>query len=55
MPYKIRKLPGRDTYRVTSEKSGTIKARETTLQKARSQVRLLHALNNPKFKKKTSV
>ena len=55
MPYKIRKLPGRDTYRVTSEKSGTIKARETTLQRARAQVRLLHALNNPKFKKKTSV
>lgn len=55
MPYKIRKLPGRDTYRVTSSKSGAVKARETTLQKAQAQVRLLHAINNTKFKKRISV
>lgn len=55
MPYKIRKLPGRDTYRVTSSKSGTVKAQETTLQEAKAQVRLLPALNNPKFKKRPSV
>lgn len=55
MPYKIRKLPGRDTYRVTSSKSGAVKARETTLEKAQAQVRLLHALNSPKFKKRISV
>ena len=55
MPYKIRKLPGRNTYRVTSNKSGTVKARETTLEKAKAQVRLLRALNNPKFKNRISV
>lgn len=54
MPYKIRKLPGRNMYLVTGEE-GKIKSRETTLHKAKSQVRLLHALNNPKFKKRISV
>ena len=54
MPYKIRKLPGRKIYRVTGE-DGKIKSRGTTLEKAKSQVRLLYALNNPKFKKRTIV
>ena len=51
MPYKIRKLPGRELYRVTG-KEGAIKARGTTLPRAKAQVRLLQALNNPKFKKR---
>lgn len=52
MPYKVRKLPLKNKYRVTGPE-GKIKARETTLEKAQAQVRLLYALNNPKFKKKT--
>lgn len=49
MPYKIRKLPGKNLYRVTSE-SGSVKAKATTRTKALKQVRLLYALNNPTFK-----
>ena len=49
MPYKIRKLPGKNLYRVTSVESGKIMSKGTTLKKAKAQVRLMYALNNPKF------
>jgi hypothetical protein len=43
MPYKIRKLPGIKRYRVYSK--NVVKAKNTTLAKARAQVRLLRAVN----------
>lgn len=49
MPYKIRKLPKKNLYRVTSRDTGKIKSHGTTLEKAKAQVRLLYALNSDKF------
>jgi hypothetical protein len=49
MPYRVRKLPGRPLYRVTAVDTGKILSKGTTLEKAKSQIRLLYALNNPKF------
>lgn len=51
MPYKIRKLPNRDLYRVygvdpASGHAVDIKARETTLAKAKAMVRLLRAIEH---------
>jgi len=46
MPYKIRKLPNRDMYRVYNVDTKEIKARETTLAKAKAMVRLLNAVNH---------
>ena len=45
MPYSIRKLPGKNLYRVRQMKTGQIKANATTLAKAQAQVRLLHMIN----------
>ena len=53
MPYTIRKLPKKNLYRVTSKDSGKVVSKGTTLEKAKSQVRLLYALNNPSFKKRS--
>lgn len=50
MPYKIRKLPRRDLYRVTGAQ-GQVKSRGTTLQKAKAQVRLLNVINSKKLTK----
>lgn len=55
MPYKIRKLPGRDMYRVTNSETKEIKAKETTLEKAKAMVKLLNAVQhgwkpNPKYR-----
>lgn len=52
MPYTIRKLPKKNLYRVTSKDSGRVMSMGTTLEKAKSQVKLLYALNNPTFKKR---
>lgn len=52
MPYTIRKLPKKDLYRVTSKNSGKVMSKGTTLDKAKAQVRLLYALNNPSFSPK---
>lgn len=51
MPYKIRKLPNRDMYRVhridpVSGRAVDIKAKETTLVKARAMVRLLRGIDH---------
>ncbi|NDE18064.1 hypothetical protein EBZ80_24410 [bacterium] len=50
MPFKIRKLPGRDTYRVyqldDQGRTVRIRARETTLSKAKGLVRLLHGVEH---------
>ena len=48
MPYKIRKLPS-GLYRVRSANTGEIKSKATTLDKAKKQIKLLYALNNPGF------
>ena len=48
MPYKIRKLPGKNRYRVTQTNTGQIRAKSTTLKKAQAQVRLLYMLNRQK-------
>ena len=44
MPYSIRKLPGKNKYRVKQIKTGKIVAKSTTLKKAHAQVRLLQSL-----------
>jgi len=50
MPFKIRKLPLRDRYRVYSVDARghvvSVKAKETTLAKAKALVRLLHAIDH---------
>lgn len=45
MPYSIRKLPGKEKYRVRQVNTGKIVAKGTTLKKAKAQVRLLYSLN----------
>lgn len=46
MPYKIRKLPNKDLYRVYNTETREIKAKGTTLEKAHALVRLLNAVNH---------
>lgn len=46
MPYKIRKLPNKDLYRVYNTKTKEIKAKGTTLEKARKMIRLLNAVEH---------
>ena len=48
MPYSIRKLPGKNLYRVKQLNSGKILAKGTTLKKAQAQVRLLYMINRMK-------
>lgn len=48
MPYSIRKLPGKEKYRVRQENTGKVYAKATTLKKAQAQVRLLYMLNRMK-------
>ena len=48
MPYTIRKLPGKDKYRVRQTNTGKVYAKATTLKKAQAQVRLLYMLNRMK-------
>ena len=52
MPYTIRKVKGRKCYTVRKmdkRKKHRILAKCTTLTKAKKQVRLLYAVDNPKF------
>jgi hypothetical protein len=44
MPYKIRKLPNQNKYRVYNSNTGKIHAEHTTLKKAEAQLRLLKSL-----------
>lgn len=46
MPYIIRKLPKREMYRVTNSETKEIKAKETTLEKAKAMVKLLNAVQH---------
>lgn len=46
MPYKIRKLPNREEYRVYNSETKHIKAFATTLEKAKKMVRLLNAVEH---------
>lgn len=46
MPYKVRKLPNKDLYRVYNTETKEIKAYGTTLEKAKAMVRLLNAVNH---------
>jgi len=41
MPYLIRKLPNKNRYRVINAETGQIKAKSTSLKKAKAQVRFL--------------
>lgn len=46
MPYKIRKLPNKNLYRLSNVDTGYIYAKSTTLEKAKSQMRLLNAIDH---------
>lgn len=46
MPFVIRKLPGKNLYRVTSANTGKVKSYGTTLKKAKAQVRLMYMMNS---------
>ena len=47
MPYKIKKLPGKEKYRVYGE-DGTVKAKATTKAKAKAMIRLLNYIDAKK-------
>jgi hypothetical protein len=50
MPYKIRKVPNKDCYRVTNKVNKKVFAKCSTLKNAQKQMRLLRALEfNKKF------
>jgi hypothetical protein len=42
MPYVMRKLPGREMYRVTNKKTGEVHCKECTKANAIKQIRLLN-------------
>lgn len=42
MPYKIRKLPKQDAFKVYNSKTGVVHAKKTTLENAKKQVTLLN-------------
>jgi hypothetical protein len=44
MPYKIRKLPNKNKYRVYNSNTGEIHAHSTSLENAKSQLRLLYMI-----------
>lgn len=44
MPYKMRKLPNKNRYRVYNAETGDVHAYSTTKKKAENQLRLLRAL-----------
>lgn len=46
MPYKIRKLPNKNRYRVYNARTGEVHAYNTTKKKAERQKRLLEALED---------
>ena len=54
MPYSIRKLPGKNLYRVRKKNTGEVLASGTTLNKAKAQIRLLMMLHRMKMSKKHS-
>lgn len=46
MPYKIEKIRGQPFYRVLNADTHEIKAKHSTIEKAKSQVRLLEMIHN---------
>ena len=46
MPYKIRKLPNKDEFKVFNKKTGVVHAKDTTLAKAKKQVTLLNMIDH---------
>lgn len=50
MPYKIRKLPNKNLYRVYNSETGEIHANGTSKQNAEKQVRLLYMIERRKSK-----
>lgn len=46
MPYKIRKLPNQHLYRVYNAMTKEVKAKGTTLKKAKAMIRLLNAIDH---------
>lgn len=48
MPYKSRKVRGKDCYRVINKKTRRVFSKCTTLEKSKKQMRLLRAIQNNK-------
>lgn len=44
------KLPNKNLYRVKNILTGEIKAKETSLENAKKQIKFLHAIENKNFK-----
>ena len=48
MPYRLRKVSGKNCYRITNRKTKKVFAKCTTRAKANRQLRLLRAIQNNK-------
>lgn len=46
MPYKMRKLPNSDLYKVWNTETGEVHSHGSTLENAKKQIRLLHMIDN---------
>ena len=46
MPYNIRKVSGKNCYKVVNKDNGRIHAKCTSLKKAKSQLRLLYGIDS---------
>lgn len=46
MPYAIRKLPRSNKVKVVNTRTGAVKARRTTLKKAKNQIKLLEGIEH---------
>ena len=44
MPYKIRKLPNQNSYKVYNANTGKVYSKSSTLDNANKQIRLLHMI-----------
>lgn len=51
MPFKIRKLPNKELYRVYNADTGDVLAKGTTKKKAEAQLRLLNSIYEKELKK----
>ena len=49
MPYSMRKLPGKNKYRVYNNKTKRVFAYGTTLEKAKKQIRYLYMVERMKL------
>ena len=55
MPWKVVKVPNKKRYKVVNIKTGKVKAKGTTLRKARAQIRLLYSKEPSLRRKKRKV